>query len=227
MDGISPGYKHKALYEINPGWRWGVGKEAMLWKLLSWQKWMFTYLWKIQWDGLVKNIQGQLDLGFHDYVQKWMFWGYCHLSVSDTLIQDANSACCNMLWSLPKNSKFKMEPDTSSSRRALSHSFWPGACWVHRVMSWFILSVTALEGNRYTCFKGWWSCFYSWVAKWDHGDNSERFACVHSVWMTCLSFKISFFQIFSRCLWLVKWGKWWFEGAFLVVMPLGKINKAR
>lgn len=33
---------------------------------------------------------------------------------------------------------------TSSSRRALSHSFWPGACWVHMVMSWLILSVTAL-----------------------------------------------------------------------------------
>lgn len=33
---------------------------------------------------------------------------------------------------------------TSSSRRALSHSFWPGACWVHRVMSWLMLSVTAL-----------------------------------------------------------------------------------
>lgn len=33
---------------------------------------------------------------------------------------------------------------TSSSLRALSHSFWPGACWVHMVMSWLMLSVTAL-----------------------------------------------------------------------------------
>lgn len=34
---------------------------------------------------------------------------------------------------------------TSSSRKALSHSFWPGACWVHSVMSWLMLSVTALK----------------------------------------------------------------------------------
>lgn len=34
---------------------------------------------------------------------------------------------------------------TSSSLRALSHSFWPGACWVHMVMSWLIVSVTALQ----------------------------------------------------------------------------------
>lgn len=34
---------------------------------------------------------------------------------------------------------------TSSSLRALSHSFWPGACWVHSVMSWLMLSVTALK----------------------------------------------------------------------------------
>lgn len=33
---------------------------------------------------------------------------------------------------------------TSSSLSALSHSFWPGACWVHMVMSWLMLSVTAL-----------------------------------------------------------------------------------
>lgn len=42
--------------------------------------------------------------------------------------------------------------NTSSSLSALSHSFCPGACWVHSVMSWFILSVTALgkvEETRY------------------------------------------------------------------------------
>lgn len=37
---------------------------------------------------------------------------------------------------------------TSSSRRALSHSFWPGACWVHKVISWLMLSVTALGTKR-------------------------------------------------------------------------------
>lgn len=36
------------------------------------------------------------------------------------------------------------ERNTSSSLSALSHSFWPGACWVHMVISWFMLSVTAL-----------------------------------------------------------------------------------
>lgn len=39
---------------------------------------------------------------------------------------------------------------TSSSLRALSHSFWPGACWVHRVISWLMLSVTALEHEERT-----------------------------------------------------------------------------
>lgn len=39
---------------------------------------------------------------------------------------------------------------TSSSRRALSHSFWPGACCVHSVISWLMLSVTALERRRST-----------------------------------------------------------------------------
>lgn len=34
---------------------------------------------------------------------------------------------------------------TSNSLRALSHSFWPGACWVHSMISWLMLSVTALK----------------------------------------------------------------------------------
>lgn len=34
--------------------------------------------------------------------------------------------------------------NTSSSLSALSHSFWPGACCVHMVISWLMLSVTAL-----------------------------------------------------------------------------------
>lgn len=37
---------------------------------------------------------------------------------------------------------------TSSSRRALSHSFCPGACWVHMLISWLMLSVTALSRER-------------------------------------------------------------------------------
>lgn len=34
---------------------------------------------------------------------------------------------------------------TSSSLKALSHSFCPAACWVQSVISWLILSVTALK----------------------------------------------------------------------------------
>lgn len=34
---------------------------------------------------------------------------------------------------------------TSNSLKALSHSFCPAACWVQSVMSWLILSVTALK----------------------------------------------------------------------------------
>lgn len=34
---------------------------------------------------------------------------------------------------------------TSNSLKALSHSFCPAACWVQSVISWLILSVTALK----------------------------------------------------------------------------------
>lgn len=37
---------------------------------------------------------------------------------------------------------------TSNSLKALSHSFCPAACWVQSVISWLILSVTALKHTR-------------------------------------------------------------------------------
>lgn len=41
----------------------------------------------------------------------------------------------------------------SSSLSALSHSFWPGACCVHMVMSWLILSVTALWTQKISTYR--------------------------------------------------------------------------
>lgn len=37
---------------------------------------------------------------------------------------------------------------TSNSLKALSHSFCPAACWVQSVISWLILSVTALKHTQ-------------------------------------------------------------------------------
>lgn len=56
---------------------------------------------------------------------------------------------------------------TSSSRKALSHSFWPGACWVHSVMSWLMLSVTALKHIAHNTV--WTPHHISWnknVSRW-------------------------------------------------------------
>lgn len=41
--------------------------------------------------------------------------------------------------------KVNVRTATSNSLRALSHSFCPAACWVQSVISWLILSVTALK----------------------------------------------------------------------------------
>lgn len=60
-------------------------------------------------------------------------------------IQDAATGIMLHLCSAHIKHEVEMYLLTSSSRKALSHSFWPGACWVHSVMSWLMLSVTALK----------------------------------------------------------------------------------
>lgn len=56
----------------------------------------------------------------------------------------------NKLMNTEKMRSKRESRSTSSSRRALSHSFCPGACWVHMLISWLMLSVTALSRETHT-----------------------------------------------------------------------------